>query len=231
MYPSPKVTLNLDAIIEQKKQIEHLNTTQKKVILVFLGTILFWFMGSQFEVWMGLPTSVSNVAIVSILAVLIMFGFNLLDLKDVQSIQWELVFLVGGGILLGEAMIVSGTAGGISSAIASMHGAAPTLLIIVVLSLISLILTNFISNSATAAILIPIAIETANILGITPVPFVMAVALSATIAFITPVGAPSTALIYSIGLISRGRLIKTGILAAIPALLTVLAVVWILPVP
>ena len=231
MYPSPKVTLNLDAIIEQKKQIENLDTTQKKVILVFLGTILFWFMGNQFEVWFGLPTSVSNVAIVSILAVLIMFGFNLLDLKDLQSIQWELIFLVGGGILLGEAMIISGAASGISSAIASMHGVAPTLLIIVVLSLISLLLTNFISNSATAAILIPIAIETANILGMTPVPFVMAVALSATIAFITPVGVPSTALIYSTGLISRGRLVKTGILAAIPALLIVLAVVWLLPVP
>jgi di/tricarboxylate transporter len=112
-----------------------------------------------------------------------------------------------------------------------MQGSVPTLLIMVVLSLISLLLTNFISNSAAAAILIPIAIETANILGMTPVPFVMAVALSATIAFITPVGVPSTALIYSTGQISRGRLIKTGVLAAIPALLTVLAVVWIFPVP
>ena len=231
MYPSPKVTLNLDEIIEQKKEIENLNPAQKEVILIFLGTILFWFMGSQFEGWFGLPTSVSNVAIVSILAVLFMFGLNLLDLKDLQSIQWELIFLVGGGILLGEAMIVSGAASGISSAIASMHGSASILLIMITLSLISLLLTNFISNSATAAILIPIAIETANILGMTPVPFVMAVALSATIAFITPVGAPSTALIYSTEQISRGRLIKTGILAAIPALLTVLAVVWILPVP
>jgi di/tricarboxylate transporter len=68
-------------------------------------------------------------------------------------------------------------------------------------------------------------------LGVSSVPFVMAVALSATIAFITPVGAPSTALIYSTGRVSRGKLVKTGVLAAIPALLTVLAVVWILPVP
>ncbi|MDG6223195.1 MAG: SLC13/DASS family transporter [Candidatus Bathyarchaeota archaeon] len=231
LYPSPKVTLKLDAIIEQKKQIEKLNNTQKRVLLIFLGTIIFWFMGSQFEVWLGLPTSVSNVAIVSVIAVLIMFGFNLLDIKDLQSIQWELIFLVGGGILLGEAMIISGAASGISSAIASMHGSTPTIVIIIVLSTISLLLTNFISNSATAAILIPIAIETANILEMSPVPFVMAVALSATIAFITPVGVPSTALIYSTGLIPRSRLIKTGILAAIPALLTVLAVVWILPVP
>jgi sodium-dependent dicarboxylate transporter 2/3/5 len=231
LYSSPKVTLDLDEIIEQKKQVGNLNSTQKGVMLIFLGTILFWFMGSQFEGWFGLPTSVSNVAIVSVIAVLIMFGLNLLDLKDLQSIQWDLIFLVGGGILLGEAMIVSGAASGISGAIASMQGSVPTLLIMVVLSLISLLLTNFISNSAAAAILIPIAIETANILGMTPVPFVMAVALSATIAFITPVGVPSTALIYSTGLISRGRLVKTGILAAIPALLTVLAVVWFLPVP
>ncbi len=231
LYPSPKVTLDLEEIIEQKMEIGKLNLTQKEVILIFLGTILFWFMGGQFESWFGLPTSVSNVAMVSVLAVLIMFGLNLLDLKDLQSIQWELIFLVGGGILLGEAMIVSGAAGGISGAIASIRGSAPLLLIIVVLSLISLLLTNFISNSATAAILIPIAIETANILEMTPVPLVMAVALSATIAFITPVGAPSTALIYSTGQISRGRLIKTGVLAAFPALLTVLAVVWIFPVP
>jgi len=231
LYPSPKITLNLDAIIEQKKQMEKLNTTQKKILLIFLGTIIFWFMGSQFEVWLGLPASISNVAIVSVIAVLIMFGLNLLDLKDLQSIQWELIFLVGGGILLGEAMIASGAASGISSAIASMHGSTPTIVIIVVLSLISLLLTNFISNSATAAILIPIAIETAKILGMTPIPFVMAVALTATIAFITPVGVPSTALIYSTGIIPRSRLIKTGILAAIPALLIVLAVVYIFPVP
>jgi sodium-dependent dicarboxylate transporter 2/3/5 len=230
LYPSPKITLNLDSIIEQKQQIEKLNTTQKKIILIFLVTIMLWFMGSQFEFWLGLPTSLSNVAIVSVFAVLIMFGLNLLDIKDLQSIQWELIFLVGGGILLGEAMIVSGAASGISSAIASMQGSASTILIIIVLSLISLLLTNFISNSATAAILIPIAIETANILQMTPVPFVMAVALTATIAFITPVGVPSTALIYSTGIIPRSRLIKTGILAAIPALLIVLAVVYFFPV-
>ncbi|MGD8566296.1 MAG: SLC13 family permease [Candidatus Bathyarchaeota archaeon] len=231
MYPSPKIVLNLDKIIEQKKEIESLTPAQKEVILIFLGTILFWFVGSRFEGWFGLPTSISNAAIVSVIAVLVMFGLNLLDLKDLQSIQWELVFLVGGGILLSEAMIVSGAASEISGVIASMRGSAPLILIMVALSLISLLLTNFISNSATAAILIPIAIETADLLGVSSVPFVMAVALSATIAFITPVGAPSTALIYSTGRVSRGKLVKTGVLAAIPALLTVLAVVWILPVP
>ncbi len=231
MNPSPRFKLNLEAIMEQKKQGGQLTNSQKKVILVFSGTVLLWFMGSQIEVWLGLPISVSSAAIVSIFAVLTMFGLNLLDLKDLQQIQWELIFLVGGGILLGEAMIVSGAARAVSSAIASLHGSAPTIFLLLVLSLISLVLTNFISNSATAAILIPIAIDAAHVLGMNPVPFVMAVALSATIAFITPVGVPSTALIYSTGQIPKDKLIKTGILTAIPTLLIALVAVWILPIP
>ena len=230
MYPSPRFTLDLDAIVEQKNQSERWTGSQKKVMLVFSGTVFLWFMGSQIEVWLGLPTSVSSAAIVSILAVLTMFGLNLLDLKDLQQIQWELIFLVGGGILLGEAMIASGAAGIMSNTIASLHGSTPMIFMLLVLSLISLTLTNFISNSATAAILIPIAIDIARVLGITPVPFVMAVALSATIAFITPVGVPSTALVYSTGQISKEKLIKTGILTAIPTMLIALVTVWILPI-
>jgi len=182
------------------------------------------------EVWLGLPASISSAAIVSVLAVLTMFGLELLDLKDLKSIQWELTFLVGGGILLGEAMIVSGSAGRINSAIASLQGTTPTTLIIL-FSFITLLLTNFISNSATAAIFIPISIDVARIFGSTPVPLTMAIALSATIAFITPIGVPSTALVHSTGHISKGTLIKTGILIAIPTLLVTLIVVWILPIP
>ena len=228
-YPSPKLTLNLDAVIEQKKQNKRLTASQRQVIAIFSGTVVLWFMGSQIESWLGLPASVSSAAIVSILAVLTMFGLNLLDLQDLQQIQWELIFLVGGGILLGEAMIVSGAAGVMSNSIASLHGSFPTVLIIFVMSLISLILTNFISNSATAAILVPIAIDTAGSLGITQVPLVVATALSATIAFITPVGVASTALVYSTGQISKGELIKAGVSIAIPTLLITLLVVWLLP--
>jgi len=228
VYPSTKIKLNIDSVIEQKKQFEHLTAQQKKVILIFSATIFLWFMGSQIEVWLGLPASISSAAIVSILAVLAMFGFNLLDLRDLQTIQWELIFLVGGGILLGEAMIASGTAGKISSLIASLHGLS-TPIIILLLSVISLALTNFISNSATAAIMIPITIETSAILGFNLVPFVVAVALSATAAFITPIGAPSTALVYATGEVPKRKLIKTGALIAIPVLTIIILITLVLP--
>lgn len=231
MFPSPKLTLNLDEVLEQKKQAERFTGSQKRVIAIFLGTIILWFMGGQIEEMLGMPASISSAALVSILAVLVMFGSNLLDLRDLQSIQWELVFLVGGGLLLGEAMIASGAAGQISGALFSLNNVAPTIVLPLVFGMISLSLTNFISNSATGAMLIPIAIETSRLLGITPVPFVMAVALSAIIAFITPVGVPSTALVYSTGRLSKGELIKAGAAIALPTLMVSLLAVWLLPSP
>ncbi len=231
MFPSPKITLNLDEVLTQKRLAERFSSPQKKVIAIFLGTITLWFMGGQIEQMLGISASISSAAIVSILAVLVMFGSNLLDLRDLQSIQWELVFLVGGGLLLGEAMIASGAAGQISGALFSLNSASPTIVLPLLFGLISLVLTNFISNSATGAMLIPIAIETSRLLGITPVPFVMAVALSAIIAFITPVGVPSTALVYSTGRVSKGELIKAGVAIALPTLVVSLLTVWLLPPP
>jgi sodium-dependent dicarboxylate transporter 2/3/5 len=231
MFPSPKLTLNLDEVLAQKKQAERFSSSQKKVIAVFLGTVIFWFMGGQIEQTLGMSASISSAALVSIMAVLVMFGSNLLDLRDLQSIQWELIFLVGGGLLLGEAIIASGAAGQISGALFSFNSVAPMIVLPLLFGVISLILTNFISNSATGAMLIPIAIETSRLLGITPVPFVMAVALSAIIAFITPVGVPSTALVYSTGRVSKGELIKAGVTIAIPTLMVSLLAVWLLPPP
>ncbi len=231
MFPSPKLTLNLDEVLAQKKQVERFSSSQKKVITVFLGTIILWFMGGQIEQMLGMSVSISSAALVSILAVLVMFGSNLLDLRDLQSIQWELIFLVGGGLLLGEAMIASGAAGQISDALFSFNSVAPMIILPLLFGVISLVLTNIISNSATAAMMIPIAIETSRLLGITPVPFVMAVALSAIIAFITPVGVPSTALVYSTGRVSKGELIKAGVAIALPTLMVSLLAVWLLPPP
>jgi solute carrier family 13 (sodium-dependent dicarboxylate transporter), member 2/3/5 len=231
MFPSPKLTLDLTTILEQKNQSQGFSGSQKKVLVVFLGTIVLWFAGGQIEAMLGLSVSVSSAAIVSILAVLVMFGSDLLDLRDLQSIQWELMFLVGGGLLLGEAMISSGAAGQISRALSSLSGARLTVLLPLAFGAISLVLTNFMSNSATAAILIPVAIETAGLLGISPVPFVMAVALSAIIAFVTPVGVPSTALVYATGRVSKGELIKAGVVIAIPTLMISLLAVLVLPVP
>lgn len=229
MFPCTKKKFNLEVLINEKNNIGSLSINQKKVLYIFLGTIILWFLGSQIEIGIGLPPSISSVAIVSILSVLVMFGFNLLNLKDLKSIQWEIMFIVGGGILLGNAMSVSGAASKIGTLFAGLQGFLPTILILFSFIIITIIFTNFISNSATAAMLIPIAVEISKLLNINPVIFVIGTALAATIAFITPVGAPSTAMVYSTGQIPKKELIKTGFFIGLIIVLIIIALVWLLP--
>jgi len=79
--------------------------------------------------------------------------------------------------------------------------------------------------------MVPIAIESASIMGIDPIIPVMGVAMSAIIAFITPVGAPSTAMIYGTGKIDKGELIKNGVFFGSIMIVTIIFVIFILPAP
>ncbi|MEM2870275.1 MAG: DASS family sodium-coupled anion symporter [Thermoplasmata archaeon] len=230
-YPSPKVTLDISSVAGQKDVSGPMSPEQKRVVGVFGATVALWFFGSEAEVLLGLPPSISSSAIVSVLSVLVLFGMGLLNLRDVTSVQWELIFLLGGGILLGEAMLATGSASIIASAVAAARAFLPEILILALLMLLTLLLTNFISNSATAAIMAPIAFETARALAMSPVPFVMGVGLTASLAFITPVGTTSTAMVYATGLVPKGFLAKNGLLIGVPILIVILAFVWLLPLP
>jgi sodium-dependent dicarboxylate transporter 2/3/5 len=228
-YPSPKIVLDIAEVREQSAALGPMTAKQKRVVWVFGLTIFLWFFGSEVEVLLGLPPSVSSAAIVSILAVLVMFGIDLLDLRDMTSIQWEILFLIGGGILLGLAMMETGTAEKLGDYIASLGRELPVILIMLLFIALSVAMTNFISNSATAAILVPISMEAAKVLEFNPVPFVMAVALASSVAFITPIGTPSTALVYSTGLVDKEFLVKNGLVIGAVTALVILAVVWLLP--
>jgi sodium-dependent dicarboxylate transporter 2/3/5 len=87
--------------------------------------------------------------------------------------------------------------------------------VVLVAVLVTVLLTNFMSNTATAGIMVPIAIELSAAMGMEPVPMVLAVGMAASIAFITPVGTPSTAIVFSTGRLGRGDLFKAGLLVAL----------------
>ena len=230
-YPSPDVTLDMKAVDRQREELGPMTTRQKQVIYVFGLVIFLWFFGNPMEAWLGLQPSISSAAIVSIIGVLIMGGISLLDMEDVHNIQWEIIFLLGGGLLLGKAISESGVAALFASAIASTQTYVPTVTIVLLFILLTVIFTNFISNTATAAFLVPIAIQFALELGIDPTIPVMAVGMAASVAFITPVGTPSTAMIYATGELPRRFLISNGVLSAVAAIVIILVSVWFLPIP
>jgi di/tricarboxylate transporter len=116
-----------------------------------------------------------------------------------QAINWKVIFLLAGVIPLGTAMENSGAAEILSSTLLEgLQPFGPT----AVLSgffFASMMLTNVISNQATAALLAPIAIQAAETIGVSSRPFLMAITYAASLSFMTPVGYQTNTMIYGAG--------------------------------
>jgi len=116
-----------------------------------------------------------------------------------RAIEWNIIFLLAGVITLGIAMEKSGAALILSDLLVSVVGAWGPTALLSALFFLTMMLTNMMSNAATAALLAPIAIVAANSMAVSPRPFLVAVTFAASLSFMTPVGYQTNTLIYGPG--------------------------------
>jgi di/tricarboxylate transporter len=116
-----------------------------------------------------------------------------------EAVEWKVIFLMAGVMTLGAAMEKSGAALYLSQFIVSTVGKWGPTAMVAALYLFSALLTAFMSNNATVAIMIPIVLAVAKTLGVDPRPFVMAVTYAASLDFMTPFGYQTNTLIYGPG--------------------------------
>lgn len=121
-----------------------------------------------------------------------------------QSIEWNLIFLIFGMLALGLAMEKTGAAAWLAQNVVFgveqvVSGSARPFTILATVYLITLILTEILSNNAVAALMIPITLGIAHEAGLQAQPFIIAVAVAASAAFATPIGYQTNMYVYGIG--------------------------------
>ncbi len=136
-----------------------------------------------------------------------------------ESIDWHTLMIFAGSICLGTAIERTGIAHVLAEGILSTCGSSPLMALIAV-SLVATFITEFISNTAAAAMLFPIAYQTALSMNANPVTFCICLMLAASSSFATPIGSPTHMLVYNVGgyrftdFLSIGLLMNIIILAA-----------------
>ncbi|CAH1001390.1 hypothetical protein LEM8419_02293 [Neolewinella maritima] len=179
---SPFILLSSDAITDFKRGRFYFVTLLIAVVIALATSGL-------------LPISIAALAGVCVLVVSRMLTMA----EAYESIDWKIVFLLAGALSLGRAMSNSGLDADIAGLLTGSVSAWGPFALVAGLYLATNLLTEVMSNNATAALLAPVALACATQLGIDPMPLLVTVAIAASASFMTPVGYQTNAMVYSAG--------------------------------
>lgn len=168
-------------------------------ISIFLGVIIM----AAFQV---LP-----IMVAALFGALLMVCTRCITLPEAyRAIDWRIIILIGGTLALGTAMEKTGTARFIAEGLIGWTGGLGPIVLIGVFYLLTMVMTEIMSNNATAALMTPIAISIANQGAWDPRPFAFCVAFAASSSFLTPIGYQTNTMIYGPGGYRFTDFIKVG---------------------
>ena len=169
------------------------------------------------------------VALAAVVAIYVVA--NIIPARQVyESVEWPVIVLLGSMIPIGAALESTGGTALIAGLITSLGVGQSPVLVLVLLMVITMTLSDVMNNTATAVIAAPVAVDIAARLGVNPDPFLMAVAVAASCAFLTPIGHKNNTLIMGPGGYRFGDYWRMGLpLEVLVIVVAVPMITWVWP--
>ncbi len=205
MFPFSQKTVELK--IEGEKET---NWQSYVVYVTFIATILLWVLDKYTGV---------NSNVVAMLPVGVFCACGIITRKDLEEINWSVLWMVAGGFAIGLALQETKLADHLINTIP--FDTWPALIMMIGSGILCYALSNFISNTATAALLVPILTvvgsasrDTLAVYGGVS-PLLIGIALSASLAMVLPISTPPNALAHATGMIQQKQMMRVGIIMGI----------------
>ena len=227
----PKHEITDAGDVEQEVAAEDISNDPKKQLfsgLILLGVIIAMILGDPLKTHFGINFPLSMVAVIG--AMLCVLTGCLNEKQAYTSIDWVTIFLFAGMMPVATALDQSGAGKMIANAVIGVMGSDPIPdFATAVLFILSCVMTQFMSNTASCALLAPIGISIAQGMGADPHAVLMAIGVAASCAFGTPVGTPPNTLVLGPGQYKFTDYVKAGvplILVCFVVSLIIIPMVW-----
>lgn len=191
---------------------------QKAVLGTGLLAVALWMTSSYHHV----PD-----ASIAVMAVVLLYLAGAVDTADARKIDWPVLLLLGGSMTMGAVIEATGLATQIGALLGPLLAGQAPFPLLATVSLFACIVTSFMSNTSTAALLVPIMTSLPALAGVNVRQLGMVAGVSASFNFLTPAGTPPNAMAYSSGQISVWDMVKAGVPLTIIAIFTIALLGWI----
>jgi sodium-dependent dicarboxylate transporter 2/3/5 len=183
------------------------------VVATFSVTVFLWLTEPLFHI----PS-----AVVAMLPVMVFTMLGILDRDDLRKIEWHVLILIAGGLTLGVAMKRTGLSDVLVGYIAG--AALPDTALLLAFLVVAVLISNFMSNTAAANLMIPIAVSMG---GISPVIGAVSVALACSMAMSLPISTPPNALAFATQAVETRDMARYGTLLSLIGLVVMLVVLFL----
>jgi di/tricarboxylate transporter len=188
-------------------------------VLIFAATMVAMLLG-----WLSAGVALSMAAVATVMA-------GVLPLREAyKGIDWPIIVLLAAMIPVGQALETSGGAQMVADSLLTLGQSWPPVATLTLLFVITMLLSNIINNAAAALLMAPIAFKLADGSGTSADPFLMTVAVSASCAFLTPIGHQSNTLVMGPGGYRFGDYWKVGLPLTVVVIITAVPLIlWVWP--
>jgi sodium-dependent dicarboxylate transporter 2/3/5 len=214
-------------IIEQRlAQLGKMTRDQKWVLAVFAFAAITWVTHLGWKSYLpGIDDAMIAIFAASLLFILpsSVPGKRILEEKEGMSLPWGVLLVIGGGISLASGIQASGLDSTIAQSLRFLQG-MPMYVVMLALLIMAALFTQVVVNTASAAILLPIAASLSKLMDADPLLLLIPVAIGTSFAFILPIGTPPNTVVIGSGYVTPAQMARTGL----PLTILLVAVVSVL---
>lgn len=208
---------------------QRLSLKAKGTLVVIACVVFLWLFGPLVAQELRLPPYWMRAHVIALVGSFVLLLMGCFTPKDIATkVNWPVLVLIAGGLVLGQGMIVSGTSEWLAQGVASAMFGYPVIVFLIVVVTVAIFATEIISNTAVAANLAPVVAGVALHIGVPEPYLVVPVVIATSMAFMLPVATPPNALVHATKHVTQREMMRVGFWLNILAIVVIIFVLGVL---